>query len=228
MTERIFFILEHEESEGPGIFGSLLRAEGLSFERIKLFRGEALPFQKQAAGVLIMGGPMNVYEETAWPFLRDEDRFLRQCLSDSVPLLGICLGAQLIAKAAGARVMKAAVREVGWYPVQLTAAGRNDPLLAGLPESFSIFQFHEDTFGIPAGAVRTFTGEHCPNQGFSINRRAHGLQFHVEATQDMIAEWTGDEGELRIKILQDTQEHIARCHRYGNSIFLKFLSLCNY
>ena len=158
MTHRKFLILEHEESEGPGIFDSILRAEGLSFERVKLFRGEALPFEKPPAGVLIMGGPMNVYEEAAWPFLREEHHFLQQCLRDRIPLLGICLGAQLIAKAAGARVMKAPLREAGWYAVQLTAAGLGDAVTGCLPERFSVFQFHEDTFDIPAGAVCIIAG----------------------------------------------------------------------
>jgi GMP synthase (glutamine-hydrolysing) len=226
MTRKNLFILEHEESEGPGIFEPLVRTAGFSPEKIKLFRGETIPRKEKPSGVLIMGGPMNVYEEAAWPFLRDEHIFLQQCLSDRVPLLGICVGAQRIARAAAARVMKAAQREAGWYPVERTAEGLGDPLLGSLPERFRVFQFHEDTFEIPAGAAHIISGDTCPHQGFRIEGNVYRLQFHLEATQEMIAEWICSEGADTTKILADTQQSITSCHGYGTEFFLKFLSLC--
>ena len=151
---------------------------------------------------------------------------MRQCLDACVPLLGICLGAQLIAKAAGAVVMKAPIREVGWYEVRLTDAGACDPLLHGFTRHFDVFQFHEDTFELPPGAVHVIDAPRCPNQGFRIGQHAYGLQFHLEATEQMIQKWVdGEDG--REKILHDTEKKIASCHRNGEEFFKKFLLLCS-
>jgi GMP synthase-like glutamine amidotransferase len=174
-----------------------------------------------------MGGPMNVYEESAYPFLAKEDRFLKRCFKNAVPVLGICLGAQLIAKAAGAKIRKALVKELGWYEVRLTAAGRYDSLLEGCAETFSVFQFHEDTFDIPAGAVHIIEAPLCPHQGFRMGNNVYGLQFHFEATREMIGDWVMDQGEHKNRILADTEQHIASCHRQGKGFFAKFLSLCS-
>jgi GMP synthase (glutamine-hydrolysing) len=222
----MFLILEHEESEGPGIFQPLLHASGLSFKRIKLFTGEAIPGAENLQGVLIMGGPMNVYEESAYPFLAEEDRFLKQCLRNAIPVLGVCLGAQLIAKAAGAKITKAPAKELGWYEVRLTDAGLYDPLLAGFAKNFSVFQFHEDTFDIPPGAVHILDAPGCLHQGYRIGNNIYGLQFHLEATQEMIVEWVADQGAHKTKIIEDTEQKIGLCHRHGKEFFVKFLSLC--
>jgi GMP synthase-like glutamine amidotransferase len=222
----MFLILEHEESENPGIFQSVLLERGCSFKRIKLFRGEAIPDTKNVAGVLIMGGPMNVYEESAYPFLAEEDLFLKHCFCNAVPVLGICLGAQLIAKAAGAKIRKALAKEIGWYEVRLTVAGLRDPLLEGCAKTFPVFQFHEDTFDIPPDAVHIIEAPVCPHQGFRMGKTVYGLQFHFEATREMIADWVADQGEHKTRISEDTERNIASCHRQGKEFFAKFLSLC--
>ena len=222
----MFLILEHEESEDSGIFQSVLLERGCFFKRIKLFSGQAIPDTKNVAGVLIMGGPMNVYEESAYPFLAEEDRFLKHCFCNAVPVLGICLGAQLIAKAADAKINKAPEKELGWYEVRLTAAGLRDPLLEGCAKTFPVFQFHEDTFDIPPDAVHIIEAPVCPHQGFRMGNTVYGLQFHFEATREMIADWVADQGENRTKILEDTEQNIASCHRQGKEFFVKFLSLC--
>lgn len=222
----MFLILEHEESEGPGIFQSVLYERGRVFKRIKLFTGESIPDAKNIEGVLMMGGPMNVYEESAYPFLAEENHFLKYCLCNGIPVLGICLGAQLIAKAAGAKIKKAPEKELGWYEVRLTTAGLLDPLLGGCAKTFPIFQFHEDTFDIPLGAVHIIDAPVCPHQGFRIGNNVYAIQFHLEATREMIADWVADQGDIKAKILEDTEQNIASCHRYGKEFFAKFLSLC--
>jgi GMP synthase (glutamine-hydrolysing) len=219
------FILEHEKSEGPGIFEPLLVEHGLSFKRLRLFKGEVIPSDERPNGILIMGGSMNVYEEGSYPFLAQETAFIQQCITEQVPLLGICLGAQLIAKACGAKVFKAPVRETGWFTVRLTDSGACDPLLKGFPPQFSVFQFHEDTFEIPHGAVHIIDAPHCPSQGFRIGDYIYGLQFHLESTREMVYEWIDKEG-CRGKILADTDRNIAACHRLGREFFNRFLVHC--
>ncbi len=220
----MFLILEHEPSEGPGIFLSILAEGGVSYSRVKLFDGQAIPEWGGLSGVLIMGGPMNVYEESAYPFLTTEDRFIKYCLHNSIPVLGICLGAQLIAKAAGAKISKAPHKEIGWYEVRLRGEGRRDPLLAKCPATFSVFQFHEDTFEIPAGAVHIIESAPCRHQGFRIDPTVYGFQFHVEATAAMIAEWIADQVVDKLEIMQQTAWHLDSCQMIGKNFFKNFLA----
>ncbi len=219
------FILEHEKSEGPGIFEPLIVEHGLSLKKIRLGKGEAIPSDERPNGILIMGGSMNVYEEGSYPFLAQETAFIQQCIARQVPLLGICLGAQLIAKACGAKVFKAPVREIGWFTVRLTDSGVGDPLLRGFPSQFSVFQFHEDSFEIPHEAVHIIVAPLCPSQGFRIGDTIYGLQFHLESTREMVYQWTDKEGG-REKILADTDRYIASCQRRGKEFFNRFLLRC--
>ena len=146
------------------------------------------PSPRELDAVLSMGGPMNVYEEQQYPFLRDETRFLQEAAARDLPVLGICLGAQMIAKAAGAAVTKNRVEEVGWGTVSLTGEGLADPLFRGLPATLPVFQWHGDTFGIPAGGTLLATGEDCHHQALRF-RRSYGLQFHLEADRALLGDW---------------------------------------
>jgi GMP synthase (glutamine-hydrolysing) len=184
-------IIIHVESEGPGTLGHYLETISAGVQTVRLYAGERLPEAAEAFDVIIsMGGPMNVYEEEHYPFLREETAFLRQAIMAGVPTLGICLGAQLIAKACGAAVKKAPVREVGFDSVELTAAGREDALFQGLPESLPVFQWHEDTFDLPEGSSLLAASPRCPHQAFRY-RNAFGLQFHIEVTRNLLWQWFG-------------------------------------
>jgi len=145
------------------------------------------------AAVVMLGGPMNVYEEETYPFLKDENLFIKEVLREELPFLGICLGAQLLAKACGARVMKAAQKEVGWYSVELTKQARQDRLFKRVESPLTVFQWHEDTFDIPDGGVLLATSALVRNQAFRMGSSAYGLQFHVEASLDMVKDWMKDE-----------------------------------
>ncbi len=136
---------------------------------------------------------MNVYEEEAYPFLKKEDVFIKEVLREEIPFLGICLGAQLLAKACGARVMKAAQKEVGWYTVDLTKQARQDRLFRRVESPLTVFQWHEDTFDIPDGGVLLGTSALVRNQAFRMGSCAYGLQFHVEVSLDMVEKWMKDE-----------------------------------
>jgi GMP synthase (glutamine-hydrolysing) len=185
-------IIVHVESEGPGSIGSFLESAGVVCEQTRLFAGDGLPADaSRYDAVISMGGSMNVYQEEEFPFLRDETHFLARAINDDVPVLGVCLGAQMIAKACGASVTLSPKKEVGWGLVGLTDAGKTDPLFHGLPSTLEVLQWHEDMFQIPQGGTLLADGTDCPHQAFRY-RNAFGLQFHVEVTNAILADWFAD------------------------------------
>ena len=184
---RPILILQHHQVETPGVFAEMLSERGLATQTVRLDLGQPVPPDPSAfAGVIAMGGPMGVYEEDRYPWLRDEDRLLRAAIARDQPALGICLGSQLIAKAAGARVGPGPEKEVGWYPLTLTDDGRKDLLFAGFPEGFEAFEWHGDVFDLPAGAVSLAASARYPHQAFRVGRRVYGLLFHLEVTAPMV------------------------------------------
>lgn len=182
-------IVRHIDIEGPGRLGEFLASKGISLDFIELENGDRLPDAIGEYGfIVILGGPMNVYEEDKYPFLKYEDGLIKDAIKKEIPLLGICLGAQLIAKATGAKVFKNRAKEIGWYDISLTEDGLSDPMFKGVEREFSVFQWHGDTFSIPGGGVLLAESELCKNQAFRY-RSAYGLQFHIEVTFEMIKEW---------------------------------------
>ena len=184
--------IKHIDIEGPGTIADFLEDNKIEYTVVDLSQGDNVPkLHKDIQAVISLGGPMNVYEEEKYPFLKDEDVLLQKItVEGKVSVLGICLGAQLIAKAAGARVTKNHVKEIGWYKIVLNDNGQSDELFKGLPEIFKVFQWHGDTFGIPANGKRLAFSEFCQNQILKIGRNIYGIQFHVEITKDMIAQWS--------------------------------------
>lgn len=169
-----------------------LARHGWAFEVAPLYAGQALPSDPEAfSAILSMGGPMNAFEDAQYPFLKEETAFLQRALAREVPMLGVCLGAQMIARAAGARVVDSPAKEVGWSQVELTAQGMADPLWQGLEAQIPVFQWHQDMFEIPAGAQHLARSADCPNQAFRLGN-AWALQFHVEATGAMLEGWFSD------------------------------------
>jgi len=182
-------IVKHIDIEGPGLIEYCLGQEKIPYQILNLEMGAQLRRVNDLSHLVILGGPMNVYEEERYPFLRDEDLFIKEAIQRGKAILGICLGAQLIAKALGAKVFKAPVKEIGWYDVSLTKTGSQDPLFSGLPRTFPVFQWHEDTFEIPNRGKLIATSSPISHQAFRYGERVYGLQFHVEVTQEMIHEW---------------------------------------
>ncbi len=180
-------VLQHAEVEGPGLLAAPMEEAGLSLRSVRTFLGEAVPRAADGiAGIVVMGGPMGVYEAARHPHLDDEVALVREALRRGLPVLGICLGSQILAAAAGARVHPGPVKEIGWYPVHMTAAGRGDPVLRELPDPSVVFHWHGDTFDLPRGAVLLASSEAYPNQAFLIGDAAYGLQFHLEVTPEMV------------------------------------------
>ncbi len=192
--DKAVLVVKQVEQEGPGMLGTVFEDAGWQLVTVELGRGEHLPDRLSSfAAVVMLGGPMNVYEEEAYPFLKDEDVLIKEVLREEIPFLGICLGAQLLAKACGGRVMKATQKEVGWYSVELTKQARQDRLFKRVESPLTVFQWHEDTFDIPDGGVLLATSALVPNQAFRMGSCAYGLQFHVEVSLDMIEKWMKDE-----------------------------------
>jgi GMP synthase-like glutamine amidotransferase len=189
MVDMNVLIIKHIEIEGPGLMEPLLKKKKIPFQVLNLQTGTHLPKLDDLTHIVILGGPMNVYEEDQYPFLREEDLFIKEAIQKGKSMLGICLGAQLIAKALGARVFKAPVKEIGWYDVSLTRIGSRDPLFSCLPKTFSVFQWHGDTFDIPRSAKLIATSHSVPHQAFRFGGNVYGLQFHLEVTKEMIHEW---------------------------------------
>lgn len=187
MTEILIF--KHVPFEGPGTFREELDKRGLRYREVNLYEGGAPKNLEGCGGLIIMGGPMNVYEEAEYPFLKDEDRLIKEALAKRLPMIGVCLGAQLMAKAAGAKVTNGVKKEIGWYPLRLTEAAKTDLAFNALSTDMGVFQWHGDTFDIPKGAVRLASSELFSNQAFRIGNNAYAFQFHIEVTETIIKEW---------------------------------------
>lgn len=204
-------VIMHVASEGPGTLGSFLETHGYTLQTVKLYAGGSLPAEPAPyAAVISMGGPMNVYEDDKYPFLAAEADFLRTAIDRSVPVLGICLGAQMIARVCGARVTKSPVKEVGWCKVSITEAGVRDSLFRGLPRELEVLQWHEDMFNIPDGGALLAASTDCPFQAFRCGS-AYGLQFHVEVDRGMLADWfAGSPALAAILSRYDEAQHLLR------------------
>jgi GMP synthase-like glutamine amidotransferase len=185
-------ILMHVEHEGPGTLGTFLKEEGVETRILHLYGGDECPAHPGETDLIVsMGGPMNVYEDGGYPFLAEEVRFLSTALKANIPVMGICLGAQIIARACGAAVYRAPVEEVGWSTVTITEEGRRDTLFEGVPREIPVLQWHGDTFDVPEGGTLLATSAACPNQAFRVGS-ALGLQFHLEVDNRLLADWFAD------------------------------------
>jgi GMP synthase (glutamine-hydrolysing) len=182
-------VLQHIRCEPPGIFTDLLSRRGIAIETVELDEGAQLPDWGGLDLVLAMGGPMGVNDEAAHPWLAGEKRWIAAAVHAGLPFFGVCLGAQLLAAGLGAAVRTGHEPEVGVLPVTLTPDGRNDPVFSALGGEFPALQWHGDTFAIPPGGVRLCGSAAYANQAFRFGEAAYAVQFHVEVTEPMLAEW---------------------------------------
>ncbi len=175
-------VIQHIEIEGPGIIADWAREQGFSVATTHLYRNEPLPDLAEVDFLVLMGGPMNIYQDRDYPWLSAERAWLREYLTTGKPAVGVCLGSQLLADALGGRVKQNPMVEIGWFPVHFSAEGRER--FPFLPASHDVIHWHGDTFELPAGAVLLGSSDGCVNQGFLYDDRVLGLQFHPEMTRE--------------------------------------------
>jgi GMP synthase (glutamine-hydrolysing) len=218
-------VIQHEPGEGAGTLAALLPEHRL----VRTFAGERVP--ERADALVVLGGGMCVRDQDRLPHLREELRLLRRCVDEGAPVLGICLGSQLLATALGGRVDRATAKEIGFYRVRLADEARSDRLFAGAPDSFVAFHWHGDAFTLPEGAVALASSTQTPVQAFRYGERAWGIQFHLELDGDVLEAMLGGEEELR-EAGVDAQElrlaarrELPRQREVALGVFRRFVSL---
>ncbi|MFW6203188.1 MAG: type 1 glutamine amidotransferase [Marinilabilia sp.] len=196
MKLRIHYF-QHESFEGPGCIREWCLHRGHSLTATFFFENVSVPSVDEYDWLVVMGGHMGVHDEDQYPWLVEEKKAIREAIDHGKTVLGICLGAQLVASVLGAAVGPASRKEIGWFNINLTREGQKHPLLEGFPGSFDVFQWHGDAFDIPEGAVRLASSEACSNPAFRWGRRVLGLQFHFEVTHEDLDKMLEDvNGEL--------------------------------
>lgn len=184
-------VIQHVEAEGPAALGTILASAGVTIDVCRIYAGDPLPAGAAGlAGVVVMGGPMSASGDDGFPSRSSELQLLSDALDRQIPVLGICLGAQLLALAAGGRVFSGpAGAEIGWGTVSLTASAATDQLLAESPAELAVLHWHGDTFELPSAGVRLAESDRYPNQAFRVGSNAWGLQFHVEVDVEAVVEF---------------------------------------
>lgn len=195
-------ICKNISAEGPGTIEDFLRIKKIPYTIIDLSMGERVPDTRAFDTLIMMGGPMSVNEDGIYPYIKKEEELTRDFVDRGKSILGVCLGAQIMAKALGARVYKGIKKEIGWYNIELTSEGIADVLMRKLAvhphvgdmwRRFKVFHWHGETFDIPEGAVRLAGSELFTNQAFRYGSKAYAFQFHIEVTKGMIYDWLKDE-----------------------------------
>jgi len=231
-----FLVLQHLCIEPPAQLADCLMKVGQTVETIRIDKGEAIPDSlTNYAGLIVMGGPMSANDDS--PFIKEEIALLQQAIAQNFPVLGICLGAQLLAKAAGAEILPSPERELGWYPLFPTPDSASDPLFSSLPANgLNVFQWHGETFSLPDDATLLASCPNVPNQAFRLGSCQYSLQFHVEVDAPVIQQWI-DAGEserayLREngirKILADTPQHLPAMRTFCDTMCNNWLKLARH
>jgi len=218
----------HGEGVRAGVFAEATEERGHRLEEWSLAWETPLPRPLDAYdAVLVFGGAMHADQAGHHPWLRDENFFLQRLLDLHTPVLGICLGAQLLAKAAHAPVHQASELEIGWYPVELTEEAADDALLGRLPQTFDAFQWHYYTYEVPAGAVELARSPIC-TQAFRLGESAWGVQFHPEVTLEQVESWIDEEEDLPIDasaLIIETRARIEAWNALGRELCDAFVDV---
>ncbi len=230
-------VFQHVAYEPLGVLDPLLRNAKHRIKYVNFYRHPtAKPSLKGYHALIVLGGPMNVDEIDKYPHLQTEVKVIQEAIAKDIPILGICLGSQLIAKALGANVYKAAGLEVGWYQLNKNNQAENDKLISHFKATEKLFQWHGRTFDTPKDAVNLLSSALCPNQAFRYGDKVYGMQFHLEVTEQVVNRWLhldahiddlkecGKYENLQEEI-EETQKSIFNSMRLAKSVFGEFINL---
>ncbi len=217
----------HVPFEGIGLIGRTLAERNIEVDYADLYCADAeVPDAAAYDGLIFLGGPMSVNDDL--PYLAREMEWIRQAVAQGRPVLGICLGAQLIARAMGANVRSNAAKEIGWYDLRFTDAAARDPLFDGLSLE-TVFHWHGETFDLPRGGELLASSDLCCNQAFRLGDRVYALQFHLEVTPDMIADWCAQDdncGDMReLQSVIDPCYNSRRLEELSSQVFGRWSEL---
>jgi GMP synthase (glutamine-hydrolysing) len=227
-------VLQHAAVEGPGLVARAVETRGLALRYVRPFAGETVPSQlgDDAVGLVVMGGPMSVYDADRLPHLRAEMRLIEKAVAAGLPVLGICLGSQLLAAALGANVVKGPRKEIGWNPVTLTQDALADPVFKGLESSFVVFHWHGDIFSLPRGATLLARSALTEHQAFRYGNSVYGVLFHLEVTREIVeamatefASELAEVGETPQSLLSASDEHLPPLAERGGNAFAVWADL---
>lgn len=223
-------IIKNISNEGPGSIEDYLKKKGAGYQILDFSDCSAtgnIPDTRDFTHLVIMGGPMAVYESEGLPFLHYEQALIRVFIKHNKPVLGICLGAQMIAHALGAKVYSGATQELGWYKVAITPEGMKDQVMAAISVNndpyAEVFQWHGDTFDLPANAVRIASSDVYENQAFRYKDNVYALQFHIEVRPEMIREWFKNEKGIEVEdMLKESDAVYPEYRKRAEKFYEKF------
>lgn len=236
MARPKILVFQHVPYEPLGTLDPLLKSAGFRIRYVNFSRDASQrPALDRYEAIIVLGGPMNSDQIDTYPNLITEVDILREAVERDMSVLGICLGAQLLAKAIGGIVERNPEREIGWHDVELTAAGKDDPVLAAFAPRQRVFQWHEDGIGIPASAVHLARSERSPVQAFRHGEHAYGFQFHLEVDASLIERWLtvpDNQAVLRdeagkidpAQIRAQTKDEIAALEALSDATFSRWIS----
>lgn len=182
-------IVQHAPHEHPAAVRRALESQGIQSLWIHPYLGEAYPRRGEISGMISLGGPMGANDDAEHPWIPNEVALLRECAENGLPVAGICLGGQMLARALGGRVERNDTHEVGWFPIEVTPEGRKDPILGAAGSNPMVYHWHGDTFLPPPHAVHLAGSRACPRQAYRMGDKVYGFQFHPEADHQLVHEW---------------------------------------
>lgn len=226
-------ILQHVAPEPPGTIGAACRELGHTLRTVRVHEGDPVPSELgEAAALVVMGGPMGVYDTDAYPHLNDEIRLIEEALRRERPVLGVCLGSQLLAATLGAEVRSGGTKEIGWHEVTLTEAAGEDTLWSNVDDQFMAYHWHGDVFDLPEGGVCLARSEQTECQAFRYGECAYGILFHMEVTPHIVDGMTeafadelqaeGLSGEI---IQKGAEAHLSDLQTVGHQVFRQWVDL---
>jgi GMP synthase (glutamine-hydrolysing) len=227
------YVLQHHPVENLGTIADALEGSALAWQYVHVNEGQPVPSNMKAAGgLIVMGGPMGVYQTDRYPWLREEMHLIEEAMKSNLPVLGVCLGAQILAAALGAKVDRNPNgKEIGWHPIRLCESARDDRLMRDLPATMTPFHWHGDTFELPPGAVSLASSDKTPCQAFRHGAKTYGFQVHFEVTREGVAAMANAFAKELVRenipadrMIADADEFLPPLEKISDKVFSRWAS----